>query len=117
MHKILIAFCCIALLGQVAYGAEHEKVPKTEIGYSVDQLSTTFVAIPVAVEIVMYAAPIEAELKIQSLSNGYSLNGLIPECVPIPSGNVMYLKTLKPFYISPNIDDKWKWQYSQLYNC
>lgn len=43
--------------------------------------------------------------------------GLIP-CLPlIPKGSITYLDNFKNCYNSPNIDDKWVWQYSVQYNC
>jgi hypothetical protein len=136
--SILIAFCCTALLSQVASGAEHHnKVPKSETVFTVDQYSVTsfeYVAIsqtfvfPAPTEIAMNGSFYAADLPVNRIawmppekfhSHGsfcFSI-AILPECIVSPHGDVTYLKQLKPFYSSPNVDDKWKWQFSQMYNC
>lgn len=134
IKSILFAFCCTALLSQVAFGADHPTVTKTHNVYCVDQLTAAAIEFPSVAETFIFSTVVENS-DVTVFGNGYANNhiawmppdriqmhsifafAVLPDCLRSPSGNIMYLKTNKPFYRSPSVDDKWKWQFSQMYNC
>lgn len=47
---------------------------------------------------------------------GVNAVAVMPSAILIPGGTIEFLKNVKPFYMSPDIDRKWVWWYSVVTN-
>lgn len=139
----MIAISFIGFLSHVDYSTGCNKVPKTHCSVSADQLTSVACEIPASTQMASFIVSFEMVNKTSAIVEKTTLSsipawtppdrnirqiyladklfsgsvGIIPDVINSPHGSITYLKTGKPCYASPHIDNKWIWQFSELYNC